>query len=145
PLGLLRRLDRAGVRFSRLTGVSVTLPLEFDTSDVATPVLKGVLALLLVVLAGVAYSLVWSRTPAAALRLLVVAAMIAYFGRLFLKHWTVSRGTITADAVIVRPVHLYGLRLAGVDGTFPVNQFKAVRVERVFAPTEGFGGPHARV
>jgi hypothetical protein len=130
---------------SRLAGVGVTLPFEFDTSDVAAIVLKGALALLLVVVAGVAYSLVWSRRPAAGLGLLVVAAMIVYFGRLFLKNWTVSRGTITAEGVIVRPVHLYGFRLAGVDGTFPINQFKAVRVERVFAPTEGSGGPHARV
>jgi hypothetical protein len=125
--------------------VGVTLPFEFDTSGVVATVMRGVLAVLAVVAAGAAYSLVVSRRPAATLGLLAVAAIIVYFGRLFLVNLVASRGTITVTAVIVRPVRLYGIRLAGVDGTFPIDRFTAVRVERASPPTEGYGGPHARV
>jgi hypothetical protein len=125
--------------------VGVTLPFEFDTSGVVGTVLRGVLALLVIVVAGAAYSLVVSRRPAAGLGLLVVAAIVVYFGRLFLVNLGATRGSITANAVIVRPVRLYGIRLAGVEGTFPIDRFKAVRVERASPPTEAYGGPHARV
>ena len=124
--------------------MGVTLPFEFDTSDVVTTILRGVLGLLFVVVAGAAYSLV-ARKPAAGLGLLMVAAIIVYFGRLFLANLTASRGIITANAVIVRPVRLYGIRLSGVEGNFPIDRFKAVRVERASPPVEGHGGPHARV
>ena len=125
--------------------MGVTLPFEFDTSDVVTTILRSVLGLLLVVVAGAAYSLVVARKPAAALGLVMVAAIIVYFGRLFLANLTASRGTITANAVIVRPVRLYGIRLSGIEGNFPIDRFKAVRVERASPPIEGYGGPHARV
>jgi hypothetical protein len=125
--------------------VGVALTFEFDTSGVVATVLRGVIGLLLIVAAGAVYTLVVSRRPAAALGLLAVAAIIVYFGRQFLANLAASRGTITADAVIVRPVHLYGFRLAGVEGTFPISRFHAVRVERASPPTEGYGGPHARV
>lgn len=126
--------------------MGLALPFEFDTSDVVATLLRGVLGLLLVVvLPGVVYSLFVSRNAAAALALLVVAALTAYFGRRFLANLSGSRGTITGDAVIVQPVRVYGIRLTGPEGTFPIHQFKAVRVERVSPPVEAYGGPHARV
>ena len=122
------------------------LPFEFDTSAVVATVLRGVLGLLLLVVApGVLYSLFVSGDRTAALGLLVVGGITVYFGRLFLTNLIGSRGTITADAVSVQPVRLYGVRLASPEGRFSIDRFKAVRVERASPPVDVYGGPHARV
>jgi hypothetical protein len=57
----------------------------------------------------------------------------------------IMRGTITADAVVVQPGRLYGIRLAGPAGRFPLRQFAAVRVERIPAPVDVQGRSHERV
>ena len=114
--------------------MAVTLPYEFDTSRVVKLIMRGVLGLLLVVLLGVLYSLLVSHSTAAIIQLMLIAAIATYFGRLFLRNLTGSLGTITADAVVVQPGRLYGIRLAGPEGKFLVSQFQAVRVERVPNP-----------
>ena len=111
--------------------MGVALPFAFDTSGVVKVILRGVLGLLSIAGAGVLYSFFVSRRPAAALALLVVALITIYFGRLFVKNLTGVKGTITADAVVVEPARLYGIRLAGPAGRFPLDRFKAVRVERI--------------
>ena len=125
--------------------MAIAFPYEFDTSGVVKMILRGVLGLLLVVLAGILYSLLISHSIAAAIQLLLVAALTSYFGSLFLRNLTGSLGTITADAVVVQPGRLYGIRLAGPDGRFPISQFQAVRVERITNPTGVQIGPHERV
>jgi hypothetical protein len=132
-------------RSSRLLNVRVALPLRFDTSGVAATMLRGGLGLLLVLLAGSAYSFFVSREAAAGLGLLGVGALVAYFVRRIVWNLTGSRGTITSDAVIVQAVRVCTFRLAGPEGAFPLDRFEAVRVERASAPMEGTGGPHARV
>jgi hypothetical protein len=114
--------------------MAITLPYEFDTSGVVKLIIRGVLGLLLVVLVGVLYSLLISHSNVAAIQLLLIAAIATYFGRLFLRNLTGSLGTITADAVTVQAGRLYGIPLAGPTGTFPIGEFKAVRVERITNP-----------
>lgn len=126
--------------------MAVALPYEFDTSGPVTVVLRGVLGLLFVVVVpGVLYSLFVSHNNAAVFALLIVAALTVYFGRLFLANLPGTRGTITAKAVIVQPSRVYGIRLAGPEGTFPIHQFKAVRVESASPPVHVIGGLHERV
>src|ERR1700674_5424537 len=64
-------------------------------------------------------SLLISHSMAATIQLLLIAAIVAYFGRLFLRNLTGSLGTITGDVVVVQPAQLFGLRLAGPAGRFP--------------------------
>jgi hypothetical protein len=131
---------------SRTAVMAITLPYEFDTSGVVKLILQGVLGLLLVVLVGILYSLLVSHSIAAAIQLLLVTALATYFGSLFLRNLTGSLGTITADAVVVQPGRLYGVRLASPAGRFPISQFQAVRVERIRTPPiDVQGGPHERV
>jgi hypothetical protein len=114
--------------------MAMTLPYEFDTSGVVKQIMGGVVGLLLLVLVGILYSLLISHSTAAAIQLLLIAAIAAYFGRLFLRNLPGSLGTITADAVVVQPGELLGIRLTGPAGRFPISQFQAVLVERVPNP-----------
>ena len=128
---------------------ALTLPYQFDTSGVVKLIIRGMLGLLAVVFVGVIYSLLVSHDRTAALALLVCAAMLAYFGRLFLRHLIGSSGTIAADSVRVDSPRVLGFRLAGPAGQFPITHFSAVRVERVTnpigIPIETQVGPHERV
>ena len=129
--------------------MAITLPYEFDTSGVVKQIMGGVLGLLLVVLVGVLYSLLISHSTAATIQLLLITAIAAYFGRLFLRNLPGSLGTITADAVVVQPGELLGIRLTGPAGRFPISQFEAVRLERIpnpiGVPIEIQIRPHERV
>ena len=125
--------------------MAVTLPYEFDTSRVVKLIMRGVLGLLLVVLLGVLYSLLVSHSTAAIIQLMLIAAIATYFGRLFLRNLTGSLGTITADAVVVKPGQVFGIRLVSPAGIFPISQFQAVRVERVPNPIGMQIQPHERV
>ena len=117
-----------------MADMAITLPYQFDTSGVVKQIMGGVLALLLVVLVGILYSLLISHSIVATIQLLLVTAVATYFGRLFLRNLTGSVGTITAEAVMVQPGELFGIRLAGPAGRFPISHFQAVRVERVPDP-----------
>src|SRR3954468_1952544 len=142
--GLLTKADS-----SHVVPKAITLPYKFDTSGVVKLIMRGFVALLAVVLAGIIYSLLVSHDQTAALQLLLCAAIIVYFGRLFLRHLVGSVGTITSDAVIIHSPQVIGIRLAGPSGRFPITQFEAVLVERVTnpigIPLETQIGPHERV
>jgi hypothetical protein len=125
--------------------VAFGLPFRFDTSPVVVSIMRGVWALLLIIAAAAAYALAVTRRPEVTLGLVAAGLIALYFARLFLASLTGSRGTITPNAVTVEAVRVFGFRLAGPEGTFPIQQFRVVRVERVSPPTEGYGGPHARV
>jgi hypothetical protein len=129
--------------------MAITLPYEFDTSAAVKLILRGLVALLVVVLVGILYSLLISRSTAAAVQLLICAAIITYFARVFFTNLIGSVGTITSDRIVVDSPHVAGFRLAGPSGSFSVRQFEAVRVERVTnpigIPLETQIGPHERV
>ena len=126
--------------------MAIALPYQFDTSPVVKQIMGGVLGVLLVILVGILYSLLVSHSVAAAIQLLLIVAIATYFGRLFHRNLTGSVGTITADAVVVQPGQLFGIRLASPAGRFPISQFHAVRVERIRTPPiDVQGRPHERV
>lgn len=125
--------------------MAVSLPYRFDTSPVIKLILRGVLGLLLVVIAGMLYSLLVTHDRVAAVQLLLVTVIILCFGRLFLRNLETSRGTIDRDQVLVDPVRLYGVRLHGSAGRFPLGRFQAVRVERMLPPEFAQGRSHERV
>jgi hypothetical protein len=125
---------------------AVRLPLDFDTGSEVKSILRGVLAVVFVVVVpGLAYTLFISRNRAATAALVIIAAIAMYFGRLFLKNLRGSKGTITAEAVDVEPGRLYGIRLPGPAGRYPIGRFKAVRVERIAPPVEIYGRGQERV
>ena len=123
----------------------VALPYRFDTVPVIQLILRGMLGLMLVVVAGLLYSLLLSHDKVAALNLFLVSLLLLYFGRLFLRNLKTSRGTIDAREVVVEPGTLYGVRLQGPSGRFPLRNFAAVRVERAPPPVFAQGGRHERV
>jgi hypothetical protein len=112
-------------------------------------IMRGLLGFLAVVLVGIIYSLVISHSNAAALQLILSGAVLAYFGRLFRKHLIGSVGVVMADAVVVEPGKVLGIKLTSPAGRFPIDQFQAVRVEcitnPISIPSETQIGPHERV
>jgi hypothetical protein len=135
-------LDLSGRLYtSRVAGAT---DLEFDSGGVGVGVMRGVVALLLVVVApGVIYLLSVRRDVRGAAALVFAGGIALYFGRAFLRHFEVARGTITAATVVARPVHVFGLRLAGPEGSFSRDAFEIVRLERLSA--EASEQPQARV
>lgn len=128
------------------TVMPVELPYRFDTSPIVKLILRGVVALLLVVIVpGIMYSLFVSHDHVAAVQLILVGLIATYFGRIFFSNLEGSHGTITADAVVVEPGTLYGVRLHGPAGRFSLQDFRAVKVERASGPVWAEGGPHERV
>ena len=126
--------------------MAVTLPYRFDTSPVVKVILRGAVGLLLlVVVPGILYSLIFSQNLVAITQLILVGAIGIYFARLILKNLEGSQGTISADTVVVSPANLYGISLAGLSGRFPINAFKGVRVQLISAPIDAQGRRHERV
>jgi hypothetical protein len=124
----------------------IALPYRFDTSPVVKLILRGVLGVLvLVIVPGIAYSLLVSHDLTAAVVLLVTGAIMLYFGRIFIQNLEGSTGTITADCVVVEPGTLYGTALRGSRGKFPIQRFSAVRVQRIPPSGDVQQGAHERV
>lgn len=125
----------------------VRLPFAFDTSGVVVAIARGFLAVLaVVVLPGMAYSLLVSHQMAVVASLAIIGAIIVFLGRLILANMRAWKGTITSGEVIVEPVRLAGLRLGGPSGRFSLARFQGVRIEAVLTPpTRASGRPHARV
>ena len=126
--------------------MAITLPYNFDTSNIWQNILKMGSCLVGVIAAGILYSLVL-RHFAAVLHLSLSGALLLWFGWIFFKHSDGAVGTITKDRVVVRPGELYGRRLPGPLGEFALRRFTSIRVEHVSAPTspDVRGGPHQRV
>jgi hypothetical protein len=126
--------------------MAITLPYEFDTSPVVKLVLRGALGLLAVVIVpGILYSLFVTQDWVAAGQLVLIGALVGYFGTLFGRHLTSATGTITRQFVVVWPVTLYGIRLSGPEGRFSMAQFRAVRVERISPGANIQSRQHERV
>jgi hypothetical protein len=122
-----------------------TLPFHFDTAGVVTTIVRGVAALLCVLVAGVLYSALVSGRMAAAAGLLVVALGVVWLGRIMLANLEGTRGVITRQGVVVHPGGVYGMRMAGPAGTFPLRQFRQVRVDRVLPSADMQSRGHERV
>src|SRR5262249_16831027 len=71
---------------------------------------------------------------AAVIQLLLIGSVLGWFGRVVVRNLSASIGTITKEAVVVQPARLYGIRFPGPAGRFPLGQFRAVQVERIFGP-----------
>jgi hypothetical protein len=74
-------------------GGRITLPFRFDTSPVVRLILRGVLALLLLVIVpGLLYSLLVSHRVVVAVQLGIIGLIAAYFGWLLLRNLSATRG-----------------------------------------------------
>ena len=111
--------------------VAAVLPYRFDTAGVVTVIVQGIAGLEGILVFGVLYSLALSQNMAAAAALFVIAVGVFVFGRLVLRNLEGTRGVITREAIVVQPGGLFGLRLAGPRGTYPLHNFAAVRVDRI--------------
>jgi len=128
--------------------MTITLPYQFDTTGTIKWILGIVLGLLvLVVVPGILYSLFISHRMAAVIQLLLFGLLLAWFARVVIRNLSASVGTITAEAVVVQSARLYGIRFPGPTGRFPLRQFQAVEVKRIFGPLRTAQGPrcHERV
>jgi hypothetical protein len=115
----------------------VRLPFAFDTSGVVVAIARGFLAVLaVVVLPGMAYSLLVSHQMAVVASLAIIGAIIVFLGRLILANMRAWKGTITSGEVIVEPVRLAGLRLGGPSGRFSLARFQGVRIEAKLTPAQ---------
>ncbi|HEX5387122.1 MAG TPA: hypothetical protein VFW66_10505 [Gemmatimonadales bacterium] len=70
--------------------MTVTLPYRFDTAAITKTILRGVLGLLVIVVAGIIYSL-WLARRAAAIQLSLVGAFMAWFGRVVVLRYQERR------------------------------------------------------
>lgn len=126
--------------------MAVTLPYNFDTSNVWQAILKKGSWLAAVIAVGIIYSLAL-RHFGAVLHLSLSGILFLCFWRMFFKNSSGSIGTITEQGVIVHPGDVYGYQLPGPSGEFALHRFQSVRVEHVAAainldnPTR----PHQRV
>ena len=123
--------------------MALSLPYEFDTSDVWQLILKGTIGLTLLITLAMLYTLV-SRQWAAAVPLAVSGAMLFFITRLFLRFQTGSAGTLNADRVVIQPNRLLWFSLPGPVGTYALDRFSAVRVEFSMGPVQPGvqGGPN---
>jgi hypothetical protein len=127
-------------------GGRITLPFVFDTSPVVRLILRGVLALLLLVIVpGLLYSLLISHQVVVAVQLCIIGLIAGYFGWIFFRNLSATCGSVGRDEVVLQPVVLYGVRLHGPVGRFPLRKFTAVRVERIPPPLFAQGSSHERV
>ncbi len=126
--------------------MAVTLPYSFDTSNIWQGILKKGSWLVVLIAAGIVYSLVL-RHFAAVLQLSLSGALLLCFGRIFFENSDGAIGTITQDSVVVHAGELYGHLLPGPSGKFALDRFTSVRVEHVAAPgrPDTRGEPHQRV
>ena len=122
-----------------------TLPYHFDTAGVVTTIVRGIAALLCVIAIGVLYSTFISRSIAAAAGLFAIGVGVVVLGKIVLGNLEGTRGVITRAAVAVQPGGVFGLRMKGPAGTFPIARFKEVRVERILPSADMQSRGHERV
>ena len=123
--------------------IPISLPYRFDSTAVVRYILKGILLLMVGVIApGILYSLVISRTLAVAIQLLIVGVLLFLFGIFVCRNLTGATGVIALDSVVLEPVRLYGIRLLGPVGRVPIGEFISVRFECVWGPLGRSDLPH---
>jgi hypothetical protein len=107
------------------------LPFRFDTAGVVTTIVRGVAGLVAILAGGGVYTIVVRRQAASAAALLAIGGGLVWIGRAVLANIEGTRGVITRESVSVHPGGVYGMRMAGPAGTFPLTMIKEVRVDRV--------------
>lgn len=133
------------MRTSRDPPLTATLPFHFNTAEVVTWIVRAIAALVCVLAVGVLYSVLVSRSTAAATALFVIGAGVVVFARVVLRTMEGTRGVITRDLVVVHPGGVLGMRMAGPDGRFTLQRFKEIRVDRVLPPANVQASGHERV
>lgn len=117
----------------------IQLPLAFDTGATPRLVVQGGLALAALLATAVLVTLL--RHNVAAAIVLVASALITLcFVSLVVRTLPAARGTITDREVRVEPTMVWGWRLTGPTGGFPIASFRAVRYEQVAADPNIFAG-----
>jgi len=106
----------------------ITLPYQFDTSDVWRTILKGAFALNAFLVISILYSLV-ARPWTTAMGLLLSELLVFAFTRVFVRFQEGSVGILTRDRIVVEPNVLLGIVLPGPNGAYELDRFSAVRVE----------------
>ena len=125
------------------TSSAITMPYRFDTSAVWRTILTGAFGfnvLLIICVAFCAIARPWPTTAGLA----GIELFVLVFTRLLIKHQEGSVGTLSPDRVDVEANVLFGVPLPGPNGSYPLNQFAAVRVEFRSGPIQPGvqGGPN---
>lgn len=126
----------------------MTFPYDFDTTAVFRKVLLAGLALDIVLVAGIVYSILVTHEYIVVAQLLVIIGITVGFGGAISRRVEGSVGSLTAEAVKVeRGRAVLGTYFPGPEGRFPISAFSAVRLEQASGPIDvGVqGGSHARI
>ena len=131
------------VKADALDPATIALPYRFDTADVWRTILKGVLALNAILIAGVVVALV-SRPWPAALALALSELLVLAFTRLCYRQQEGSVGTLYRDRVEIESNAVLKVPLPGPGGTYSIDRFTAIRVEYRSGPIDPGvqGGPN---
>lgn len=125
--------------------MAITLPYQFDTSNIWRTILKGAFGLNAVLVFGIFYTLLVRREWGTSLGLALCELVVFGFTRLFVRYQEGSVGTLTSDRVVIAPNVLLGIALPGPKGTYALDRFSAVRVEfrsGAVSTSPNAGGPH---
>jgi hypothetical protein len=125
----------------------VQLPWSFDTTTVWRTILIGAFGLNALLALGLVVKLLSGRWPDAA-AVGVSEALVAGFTVVFIRRQEGSRGTLFRDRVTVEPNVVFGVRLLGPRGSYPLHGFRGVEVEcRAGRPdtSPNAAGPHELV
>ncbi len=126
----------------------LAFPYHFDTTTSFRHVVRGGVALGIMVIAGMAYSVLISHDYIVVLQLAVIGSMVYGITRLFVSLAHGSVGTLTATEVMVeRAPAVFGMRLPGPSGRFALDRFSAVRLEEASGSVRPSvnNGPHSRI
>jgi hypothetical protein len=108
--------------------LAVTLPYDFDTMALPRKILSAMLgggALMLLF----ALVMLIKSGPLAATPFPLAALFLAWVARKYMTTFAgFAKGAINRDAVVIEPSALGPMRLPGPVGTYPLGQFKTVRV-----------------
>jgi hypothetical protein len=128
--------------------MAVTLPYHFNTAESYQTVVRGGVGVGLVVVIGLVYSALISHDYIVVLQLALIGAIAGFMTWVIGVRTRGSVGILSADGIIVeRAPALFGQRLPGASGRFPLNRFSAVRVEEASGPVlpNVNWGPHTRI
>jgi hypothetical protein len=121
------------------------LPVAFDTSFAGLAIAKGMAVLQGILLLGLADGLFLSQSVAKVAGIAVCLAFVTGFGVLIFKKLGGATGTITGADVTVVPSTFFILTSDSPAGTFPLADFKGVRIDIIPFSASAGGGPHERV
>ena len=128
-----------------MDATAVSLPYDFDSVTLNRNILKGFLGGAAVLFALVLLALTVKHSLAAAAHLLICGTILGFVGHKFATVAEGAKGTITRDEVVVEPSAFYGIPLRSPAGRFPLQRFRAVRVEYLGPRAQGTSFLFARI